>query len=66
MPDFQILEVTIGLVLVYLVLSLSGTAVNEFFTNVLSWRARGLRTGIENLLQDSATGRPCLLASSHS
>lgn len=52
MPDFQILEVTIGLVLVYLVLSLAGTAVNESLTNVFSWRARGLRTGIENLLQD--------------
>jgi hypothetical protein len=39
--------------LVYLVLSLSGTAVNELFTNLFSWRARGLRTGIENLLQDA-------------
>jgi hypothetical protein len=50
-----VIDVGIGLVLVYLVLSLACTSLNELLASVFSVRARMLRTGIERLLaQDAA------------
>ncbi|HZB85452.1 MAG TPA: hypothetical protein VE289_02700 [Gaiellaceae bacterium] len=50
MFDFAALDVAIGLIFVYLVLSLVCSALNETISNVFSWRAKFLREGIANLL----------------
>jgi hypothetical protein len=43
------LEVAIGVVFVYLSLSLVCTAANELIASLMTWRARNLATGIRNL-----------------
>jgi hypothetical protein len=48
--DLAALDVALGLVFVYLVLSLVCTAINETVSSVLAWRADTLREGIANLL----------------
>jgi hypothetical protein len=48
--DFAALDVALGLIFVYLVLSLVCTAVNETVSSLLAWRADTLREGIANLL----------------
>jgi hypothetical protein len=48
--DFAALDVALGLIFVYLVLSLVCTAVNETVSSMLAWRADTLREGIANLL----------------
>ncbi|HVO16040.1 MAG TPA: hypothetical protein VMV26_12535 [Alphaproteobacteria bacterium] len=45
-------DVAIGLILMYLVLSLVCTAVNEFLAGVLKLRAAKLRQGIEDLIDN--------------
>jgi hypothetical protein len=50
MFDFAALDVAIGLVFLYLVLSLVCSALNETLSSILSWRAKFLREGIANLL----------------
>jgi hypothetical protein len=50
-----ILDVAIGLILTYLVLSLVCTAINEGLAGVLSRRARYLLEGLQNLLGKSLT-----------
>ena len=60
MFDFAALEVALGLVFLYFVLSLICSAINEFIASMLRWRAAFLREGIENLLSgtdDRAQGR---------
>ncbi len=47
-----VLDVAIGLVFVYLVVSLLTSAVNELLENVLKDRAKGLERGIRELLGD--------------
>lgn len=58
MFDFAALDVAIGLIFVYLVLSLICSALNETISSVFSWRAKFLREGIANLLDpdDRANG----------
>src|SRR5882724_11562891 len=46
------LEVAIGLVFTYLLLSLLCSAINEWIAGVFSLRARKLAAGIKSLLQD--------------
>ena len=48
--SLDILDVAIGLVFVYLVLSLAVTAANELFAAAFKRRARMLRAGINHLL----------------
>lgn len=48
-----ILEIAIGLILVYLLLGLICTAINELMAQALQLRARTLADGIRNLLADS-------------
>lgn len=48
----SILEVAIGLVFVYLLLSLVCTAANELIAALMTWRATNLEQGIRNLLND--------------
>jgi hypothetical protein len=50
--DFVALDVALGLIFVYLVLSLICSAVSETISSVLAWRSDTLREGIENLLGD--------------
>ncbi|MDQ2694742.1 MAG: hypothetical protein M3Z21_05065, partial [Pseudomonadota bacterium] len=47
-----ILEVAIGLIFVYLLVSLIVTAANELIASALKWRAANLEKGIRNLLND--------------
>src|SRR6476619_6407868 len=48
----SILEVLIGLFLVYFVLSTVVTQINELIATLLKWRARDLESGLQNLLCD--------------
>jgi hypothetical protein len=52
MPASAIIDITIGLVLTYLLLSLLCTIVNEIIARVVALRAKTLRRGIGELLQD--------------
>lgn len=47
-----VLEVAIGLVFVYVVMSLLCTGLNELVARVFRWRANMLKEGIQNLLGD--------------
>jgi hypothetical protein len=55
--SLDILDVAIGLVFVYLVLSLAVTATNELFAAFFKRRALTLRAGITNLLNNDLAGR---------
>jgi hypothetical protein len=46
----SILEVGIGMVFVYLMVSLVCTAANEALASFFAWRAENLKQGIRNLL----------------
>jgi hypothetical protein len=50
MFDFAALDVAIGLIFLYLVLSLVCSALNETISSLFSWRAKFLRQGVANLL----------------
>jgi hypothetical protein len=52
--DSTAFEVALGLIFVYLVLSLVCTAVNETVASLFAWRADTLREGIANLLGSDA------------
>lgn len=53
MPTLQMLNVAIGIVFIYLLLSLICTAINEIIEKFLKNRASDLRRGIEVMLQDN-------------
>jgi hypothetical protein len=57
--DFAALDVAIGLIFVYIVLSLVCSALNETVSSIFSWRAKFLREGIANLMDpaDHSTGK---------
>ena len=48
----QVLDVSVGLVFIYLLLSIICTAANEMIAALLSLRARNLAKGIANLFAD--------------
>jgi hypothetical protein len=48
----QILDVVIGIVFIYLLLSLICSALNEIVSRIFSMRAKSLEEGIRNLLND--------------
>jgi hypothetical protein len=50
-----ILDTAIGLVFVYLLVSLIVSAANELLAGLLRWRANNLFLGIQQLLQDQST-----------
>jgi len=52
MFDSQVLDVVVGLVFVYLLLSIICTSVNELVASLFSLRGRTLAKGIANLLAD--------------
>jgi hypothetical protein len=47
-----ILDVVIGLISIFLFLSLIGTAINEWVSGILRMRAKSLEEGIRNILND--------------
>jgi len=47
-----ILDVVIGLISIFLFLSLIGTAINEWVSGILKMRAKNLEEGIRNILND--------------
>jgi hypothetical protein len=51
----SILEVAIGLVFIYFILSLICSHINEIIAGLFKWRARDLEQGIQNLLCDPET-----------
>jgi hypothetical protein len=63
MFSFAALEVALGLIFVYLLLSLACTALNETVSSLLSWRAKFLRQGIANLLDPADYSNGMQLAS---
>src|SRR6266700_228292 len=46
-----VLEVAIGLTLVYLLFSLICSAINEFIARLLKWRSKTLEDGIKSMLE---------------
>ena len=52
MFDHPIIDVTLGLVFFYVVMSLVASAVQEWIASLCALRSRNLRTGIENLVGD--------------
>jgi hypothetical protein len=57
MFDSTALEVVIGLVFIYLIFSIFCSAINEWVARLIDLRAKTLRTGIKELLQDGAAGQ---------
>ncbi|MGB7441869.1 MAG: hypothetical protein WA919_12430 [Coleofasciculaceae cyanobacterium] len=55
MNIFAVLDVAIGLLLIYLVLGLLASEIQELIATVLEWRAKHLRESIVNLLQGELT-----------
>jgi hypothetical protein len=60
MPEVgsQVLEVTVGLLFVYLVFSLVCSAVQELVATGLSWRAKNLEEGLRSMLQGKEKPEP--------
>ncbi len=52
MPDSAALDVALGLIFVYVVLSLVASALVETISSVFAWRADFLKKGLHNLLED--------------
>ena len=48
-----ILDIAIGLIFIYLILSLLASEIQEFLSTVFQWRAKHLKDSIENLLAGS-------------
>src|SRR5688572_1978588 len=55
-PPMVLVEITIGLVLVYLLVSLICSAVSELIAAILRLRARNLVAGIRTMLTGTSTG----------
>ncbi len=53
MFDFKILEIAIGLIFIYLLLSLLATSVNEFIMRFFYSRGKNLKRAIKRMLEDS-------------
>ncbi len=49
-----VIEIAIGLILIYLTFSLLCSAINEWIARFLALRAAGLRNGIDELLEDAS------------
>ena len=57
MFGLEILDIGIGLIFIYLVLSLMCTAANEFIAGMTNARARLLRKGVGRLFEDTGFGK---------
>jgi hypothetical protein len=47
-----VLDIAIALVLMYLVLSLMGTVINEFISTTINLRSKTLKSALEKLLDN--------------
>ena len=56
MIDHPIIDVTLGLVFIYVLLSLLASGVQEWIASVCSLRSNTLRSGVQNLIGDNAEG----------
>lgn len=54
MIGLQALDMAVGIIFIYLVLSLACTAANEIIAGLFDMRAGNLETGIKNLLSDNS------------
>jgi len=54
MAGNAVIDIVIGLVLTYLILSLICTIANEFIASLTALRAKTLRSGVEHLIDDDA------------
>lgn len=52
MLDSGIVEVAIGLIFIFSLLAILVTQINTFLGNILNWRAKTLKTGIQKILTD--------------
>lgn len=52
MTGLQALDIAIGVIFIYLILSLACTAANEIIARIFRSRAKNLESGIKNLLSD--------------
>ena len=57
MLDHPIIDVALGLIFFYVLLSLIASAIQEWIAGVLKLRAKTLRAGIDNLIDDAALVR---------
>lgn len=57
MGNFPLLDIAIGLILIYTFLSLLASELTEFLTTVLRWRSNHLQQGIMTLLGESVALR---------
>ena len=57
MFDHPIIDVGLGLIFLYIVLSLIASAIQEWIASLFSLRARNLHTGIQNLIGDAYVKR---------
>jgi len=57
MLDHPIVDVALGLILLYSTLSLVASVVKEWASSVLAWRARNLEMGIQNLIGEAHAAR---------
>jgi len=48
----QILDIGLGLIFIYLLISIVCTSANELISGLFKWRAENLKKGIENLLKN--------------
>ena len=58
MLDLAALDVAIGLIFLFFILSLICSSINESVAYALGWRAKTLREGVTNLLSGNATITP--------
>ncbi|MGI8586949.1 MAG: hypothetical protein ACR2M0_04575 [Chloroflexia bacterium] len=56
----NVLEVAIGLIFIYFLLSLTCSGINEFLAGLFKWRARDLEHGITNLICNPALAQQVL------
>jgi len=66
MSSFQMLDVAIGIIFTFLLLSLIATAVKELLETFLKTRATNLERGIRELLQDTTSSSTGLVADLYS
>ena len=52
----QILEVVVGLILVYLLLSIASSGIKEFISGITDMRSKTLEEAIRKMLQDPGNG----------
>jgi hypothetical protein len=58
MPNWVPLEVAISIILIYFILSVIASAINELIATVLGWRATNLERWLKKVLSETGEGPP--------